>query len=77
MHFVDEGTDTGTIIAQAAVAVLPGDDEDNMGKRILSEEHRLLPAVVRAVANGQVSVEGRRVHVAPPAGLADARLRSI
>jgi len=77
IHFVDKGTDTGPIIAQAVVPVLPGDDEDSLGKRILGEEHRLLPAVVRAVAAGQVSVEGRRVHVAPPSTLADARLRSL
>jgi phosphoribosylglycinamide formyltransferase-1 len=77
VHFVDKGTDTGPIIAQAAVPVLPTDDEDTLGKRILGEEHRLLPAVVRAVASGQVSVEGRRVHIAPPPGLADARLRSL
>jgi phosphoribosylglycinamide formyltransferase-1 len=77
VHFVDKGTDTGPIIAQAAVPVLPGDDEDSLGKRILGEEHRLLPAVVRAVASGQVRVEGRQVRVAPPSGLVDARLRSI
>ena len=77
VHFVDKGTDTGPIIAQAAVPVLPGDDEDSLGKRILGEEHRLLPAVVRAVASGQVSVEGRRVHVAPLATLAEVRLRSL
>ncbi len=77
VHFVDKGTDTGPIIAQAAVPVLPGDDEESLGKRILGEEHRLLPAVVRAMASGQVRVEGRQVHVAPPAGLADARLRSL
>jgi len=77
VHFVDKGTDTGPIIAQAAVPVLPDDDEDSLGKRILGEEHRLLPAVVRAVASGQVSVDGRRVHVPPLAGLADTRLRSI
>jgi phosphoribosylglycinamide formyltransferase 1 len=77
VHFVDKGTDTGPIIAQAAVPVLPGDDEDSLGKRILSEEHRLLPAVVRAVASGQVRVEGRCVHVASPATFAEARLRSL
>jgi phosphoribosylglycinamide formyltransferase-1 len=77
VHFVDKGTDTGPIIAQAAVPVLPGDDEDSLGRRILSEEHRLLPAVVRAVASGRVIVEGRRVHGEAPAGLAEATLRSI
>jgi phosphoribosylglycinamide formyltransferase-1 len=77
VHFVDKGTDTGPIIAQAAVAVLPDDDEDSLRQRILSEEHRLLPAVVRAVAAGQVRIEGRRVHIAPPAGMAENRIRSI
>lgn len=77
VHFVDKGTDTGPIIAQAAVPVLPGDDEASLGKRILGEEHRLLPAVVRAVASGQVSVEGRHVRVSPPSGLAGAYLRSL
>jgi phosphoribosylglycinamide formyltransferase-1 len=77
VHFVDAGTDTGPIIAQAAVPVLPGDDEDSLRQRILAEEHRLLPAVVRAVASGHVTVEGRRVHIAPPATLAESHLRSL
>jgi phosphoribosylglycinamide formyltransferase-1 len=77
VHFVDAGTDTGPIIAQAAVPVLPGDDEESLRQRILVEEHRLLPAVVRAVANGQVSVDGRRVHVQPPRGLPEARLSTL
>jgi phosphoribosylglycinamide formyltransferase-1 len=77
VHFVDAGTDTGPIIAQTAVPVLPDDDEDSLGKRILAEEHRLLPAVVAAVASGQVTIEGRLVHVVPPPVLAEARLRSL
>jgi phosphoribosylglycinamide formyltransferase-1 len=64
VHFVDAGTDTGPIIAQAAVPVLPDDDEDRLRQRILAEEHRLLPAVVSAVAAGRVAIEGRRVRVA-------------
>jgi phosphoribosylglycinamide formyltransferase 1 len=65
VHFVDEGTDTGPIIAQAAVPVLDGDDETTLGARILVEEHRLYPAAIRAVADGRVRVEGRRVKIAP------------
>jgi len=63
VHFVDGGTDTGPIIAQTVVPVLDGDDEESLKARILVEEHKLLPAVVRAVAEGRVSVEGRRVRV--------------
>jgi len=77
VHFVDAGTDTGPIIAQAAVPVLPSDDESSLGQRILAEEHRLLPAVVRAIAAGRVTVEGRHVRVSGSGGLADARLRSL
>jgi phosphoribosylglycinamide formyltransferase-1 len=77
VHFVDKGTDTGPIIAQAAVPVLPDDEEDRLRERILGEEHRLLPAVVRAIASGHVTIEGRRVRIEPPPGFAEARLRSI
>jgi phosphoribosylglycinamide formyltransferase-1 len=61
VHFVDEGTDTGPIIAQSAVPVLPGDTEDTLGKRVHAEEHALYPRVVKAIANGVVTLEGRRV----------------
>lgn len=63
VHFVDEGTDTGPIIAQAAVPVLPGDDETSLAQRIHAEEHRLYPAVVRAIARGDVQLEGKRVRL--------------
>jgi phosphoribosylglycinamide formyltransferase-1 len=77
VHFVDAGTDTGPIIAQAAVPVLPDDDEDRLRDRILAEEHRLLPAVVRAIAAGQVTVEGRRVRVAGALAAEGTHLRSL
>lgn len=68
VHFVDEGTDTGPIIAQAAVPVLPGDDEASLGARIHREEHRLYPAAVRAIALGHVRLEGRKVWLTEPVG---------
>ena len=63
VHFVDQGTDTGPIIAQAAVQVQPGDDEVSLAARIQREEHRLYPAVVNAIARGQVKLEGRKVRL--------------
>ena len=66
VHFVDEGTDTGPIIAQATVAVLQGDDESSLAARIQKEEHRLYPAVVRALGRGAVKLEGRRVFIEGP-----------
>jgi phosphoribosylglycinamide formyltransferase 1 len=64
VHFVDEGTDTGPIIAQAAVPVQSGDTEATLSARIQTEEHRLFPEVVKLIARGKVSVTGRKVMVA-------------
>jgi phosphoribosylglycinamide formyltransferase-1 len=77
VHFVDSGTDTGPIIAQTVVPVLPQDDEDSLSMRILAEEHRLLPAVVKAVAEGRVSVEGRSVRVQGAAATPEAPVRTL
>jgi phosphoribosylglycinamide formyltransferase-1 len=63
VHFVDTGLDAGPIVAQVAVPILDGDDEATLSARIHAEEHRLYPAVVRAVVEGRVSVHGRRVMV--------------
>jgi len=60
VHLVDEGTDTGPILAQAVVPVLPGDDEASLHARVQVEEHRLLPWVVRLFAEGKVRMEGER-----------------
>ena len=57
VHFVDGGTDTGPIIAQAAVPVLDDDDEATLSARILEKEHELLPRVLEWIAEGRVSVE--------------------
>ncbi len=66
VHFVDAGTDTGPIIAQAAVPVLDDDDAESLRLRVLAEEHRLLPAVVRAFAEGRIELVGRRARVRVP-----------
>jgi phosphoribosylglycinamide formyltransferase-1 len=63
VHFVDEGTDTGPVIAQAVVPVLPGDDEASLAARILEQEHRLYPQAVRWFAQGRLSIRDRAVHV--------------
>jgi phosphoribosylglycinamide formyltransferase-1 len=64
VHFVDEETDHGPIIMQAAVPVYPDDTEESLGTRILREEHRIYPAAIRLFAEGRLRVEGRRVIVA-------------
>lgn len=65
VHYVDEQVDHGPIIAQEAVAVEPDDTEATLHARIQAVEHRLLPAVVRDICAGRVSVRGRHVHVSP------------
>ncbi len=61
VHYVTEGMDEGPIIAQASVPVLPDDDADRLAARVLAEEHRLYPAVLRAWCEGAFALEGRRV----------------
>jgi phosphoribosylglycinamide formyltransferase 1 len=63
VHFVDEGTDTGPIIAQAVVPVLQEDDETSLSARILEQEHRLYPRAVQWFAQGRLSLQGRRVRL--------------
>ncbi|HTJ46716.1 MAG TPA: phosphoribosylglycinamide formyltransferase [Kofleriaceae bacterium] len=65
IHFVDAGVDQGPIIAQRAVPIFAADTADTVRARIQAEEHALLPAVVRALAQGRISCEGRRVTIAP------------
>ena len=64
VHLVDEGTDTGPIVAQAAVPVLDGDTEESLQRRIQEQEHRLFPLALGLLAAGRLRIEGRRVHVA-------------
>ncbi len=47
VHLVDEGVDTGPVLRQEAVAVLPGDTPETLHARIRAVEHRLLPEIVR------------------------------
>ena len=63
VHFVDEGVDSGPIIAQAAVPVLDTDDEESLHNRIQVEEHKLYPEVIKWYAQGKLKVEGRKVIV--------------
>jgi len=63
VHLVDEGLDSGPIVAQEAVPVLSGDTPEKLSVRILEAEHRLYPKAVRLLLEGRCRVEGRRVIV--------------
>ncbi|MDA1190627.1 MAG: phosphoribosylglycinamide formyltransferase [Candidatus Poribacteria bacterium] len=64
-HFVDEGVDSGPVIAQFPIPIERDDTEETLMKRIQAVEHRMYPEVVRAMAEGRVRLEGRRVTVEP------------
>lgn len=63
VHFVRQETDSGPVIAQAAVPVLPGDDEATLAARVLRAEHQLYPRALRLIAEGKVRVEEERAIV--------------
>jgi phosphoribosylglycinamide formyltransferase 1 len=61
VHLVDEGVDTGPVVAQAAVPVEPGDDEASLHARIQAVEQPLYVDAVGRLARGGWTVEGRTV----------------
>ena len=63
VHFVEDGVDSGPIVLQAAVPVLPDDTEATLEARILKEEHRLYPEAVRLFAEGRLEIVGRHVRI--------------
>ena len=63
VHLVDEGLDSGAIVAQEAVPVRSEDTAESLAARILEAEHRLYPRAVRMLLGGRCRVEGRRVIV--------------
>jgi len=65
VHLVDEGCDTGPIVAQAAIPIEAHDTLETLTEKVHREEHRLYPRVLQWAAEGKIVVEGRRVRVKP------------
>lgn len=63
VHFVDTGVDTGPIIQQAKVPVYLEDTVESLSKRILEEEHRIYPNVVRLFCEDALRVDGQTVRI--------------
>lgn len=63
VHFVRPAMDEGPIIAQAVVAVLPGDTPDDLAARILEQEHVLYPLALRLIGEGRVRVTAETVRI--------------
>jgi phosphoribosylglycinamide formyltransferase 1 len=75
VHFVDEQTDHGPIIAQAAVPVYPDDTEESLSTRILAQEHKILPHAIQLFAEGRLEICDRAVIIHNAPRSADAALR--
>jgi phosphoribosylglycinamide formyltransferase-1 len=60
VHFVDEHLDSGVIILQRAIPVLPTDDAPSLATRILAEEHQAYSEAIARVASGEYEIQGRR-----------------
>jgi phosphoribosylglycinamide formyltransferase-1 len=76
VHFVDEETDHGPIIVQAAVPVYPDDTEESLSARILAQEHRIYPQAIQLFAEGRLEIRSRTVIVHNEARSPAATLRS-
>ena len=76
VHVVRADVDAGPIVAQAAVPVLPGDDEATLAARVLAAEHRLYPAALALYASGRARVDGERVVYEAGLAFPDASLAS-
>ncbi len=63
IHFVDEGVDTGPIIMQSAVAVLPDDTADSLAQRIIKVEHSLYSKAIGLYCEKRLCIEGRNVKI--------------
>ena len=65
VHFASDEYDEGPIILQKAVPVLEGDDAHTLARRVFAAECEALPEAVALYAAGRLSIEGRRVRIAP------------
>ena len=66
VHFANEDYDKGPIVAQRAVPVLEDDDIDALEARIHETEHIIYPEVLRAIAEGRMTLDAdRKIHIQP------------
>ncbi len=64
VHFVDEGVDSGPIILQKAVEVLPGDTPEVLQRRVMEQaEWKILPKAIDMIANGELEPEFRKENI--------------
>lgn len=61
VHFVDEGVDSGPIILQSVVPVYDTDDEKELSRRILEQEHLLYPRAIQLIIEDRLTLSARRI----------------
>jgi phosphoribosylglycinamide formyltransferase-1 len=66
VHFADNQYDHGPVILQRAVPVLDDDTPDSLAARVFQAECEAYPEALQAMAQGRLTMEGRRVRIAPP-----------
>jgi phosphoribosylglycinamide formyltransferase-1 len=67
VHFANEKFDAGPIIAQEAIPITEDDTVVTLEAKIHEVEHRILPETLALIADGRVSIDGRKVKIAPKA----------
>jgi len=65
VHYVDEGCDTGPVIIQRAVRVDDCRTADELAAKILREEHMAYPEAIKLHLSGRLTIDGRKVSIAP------------
>lgn len=63
VHLVTPELDHGPVIIQAAVPVLPDDDEETLAQRVLQAEHQIYPQAIRWFVEGRLSIQGQCIHL--------------
>jgi len=72
VHYVRFEMDTGPVVVQAAVPVLPGDSPETLAERVLEREHQIYPLAVKLIAEGRVTIAGEVAEIRDPAAPGDA-----
>jgi len=67
VHYANEVFDDGPIIAQEPIVIAEDDTLESLEAKIHEVEHRIFPAALQLIAQGRVTVDGRKVRIAPPA----------
>lgn len=63
VHLVTPELDHGPVVIQAAVPILPGDDEDMLAQRVLQAEHQIYPQAIKWFVDGRLTIQNQHIHI--------------